>query len=263
MLALSCQICPRTGRCLNGRFSFIQRAKLQTALRQLDGHIDRKRFDARNWTIRISLNPKMEADIIPGAGLTRRDPSKIGVARFANWVVGGSTGMQLDMRGQRTGNLDFVFDSSDLIDDGHLQCHSASLSLHALTKEIGIASWLQRSVGAAYTTGSSIDKPSFSSEVFMKFNMNTNSFNYTFTAGTDLLTLGGYMQMQATLNINFTAKPKVSKFNVVTLPKGGRGFANNNAPFLVQSTATIMNETRADLQQIEQAIRNSRSGVQQ
>lgn len=235
--------------------------ELQTALGSLDGRTDPKRFDARNWSIRISLNPKIDADIIPGAGLTRRQPTQIGVARFANWVVGGSSGIQLDMKGQRTGNLDFVFDSSDLIDNNQLRCDLETFSAHALTKKIGIADWLYRSVDAAYATGSSIDKPSFSSDVFMKFNIGTNSYTYTFTAGTDLLTLGGYYQVQETLNINFTAKPKVSKFNIVTLPKGGPGFDNNKA--LVQSKAAISTETRSDLQQIEQAIRNLRPAVQQ
>ena len=237
--------------------------ELQTALRELDGRTDPKRFDARNWTVRISLNPKVDVDVIPGAGLTRRDPTRIGVARFANWVVGGASGMQLDMKGQRTGNLDFVFDSADLIDDDNLRCHLEPPSYHALTKQIGISNWLHRSVDAAYATGSAIDKPSFSSDVFVKFSMGSNSYTYTFTAGTDFLTLGAYLQIQETLNINFTAKPKVTKFNIVTLPKGGKGFANNNAPILVQSTASIMNETRSDLQQIEQAIRNLRPSAPQ
>src|SRR5262245_37658010 len=70
--------------------------ELQTALRTLDGRTDQKRFDARNWTIRISLNPKVDADIVPGAGLTRRVPTTVGVPKFTNWVFGGGSGLQLE-----------------------------------------------------------------------------------------------------------------------------------------------------------------------
>lgn len=235
--------------------------ELQAGLRTVDGRTNPKRFDARNWTIRVSLNPKADADIVPGAGLTRRQPTQTGVARFANWVVGGGNGMQLDMKGQRTGNLDFVFNSAELIDDNQLPCSDEKIIAHALTKNIGIADWLHRSIDAAYATGSSIDKPSFSSDVFVKFNIGTSSYTYTFSAGTDLLTMGGYYQLQETLNINFTAKPKVSRFDIVTLPKGGDGFVANRG--VVKSTVSVSTEARSDLQQIEQAIRNLRPAVQQ
>jgi hypothetical protein len=110
-------------------------------------------------------------------------------------------------------------------------------------------------------TGSTIDKPSFSSDVFIKFNGNS-SYTYTYPPGTQLLTLGGYYQLQETLNINLTAKPKVDKIVAVTLPVGGPGSQNNVGRALVISTGSVAQETRSDLQQIEQAIRNQRPATQ-
>jgi hypothetical protein len=44
--------------------------ELQFALNTLERVSDPKRFDPTNWTIKVTLNPKVDADIQPGAGLT-------------------------------------------------------------------------------------------------------------------------------------------------------------------------------------------------
>src|ERR1700731_2564370 len=62
--------------------------ELQAALRGLDGRTNPKQFDARGWLIKITLNPKVDADIQPGAGLTRKSPSTTGAKRFITWVIG-------------------------------------------------------------------------------------------------------------------------------------------------------------------------------
>jgi hypothetical protein len=77
-----------------------------------------------------------------------------------------------------------------------------------------------------------------------------------------LLTLGGYYQLQETLNINLTAKPKVEKIVAVTLPVGGPGSPDNVGRALVVSTTTVSHEQLSSLQQIEQAIRNQRPATQ-
>lgn len=231
--------------------------ELQRALKTFDTTPPPRPFNPRLWTVKISLNPKVDADIQPGAGLTRRHPVITGVARFSNLVLGGGNGLQLDMKGQRTGNLDFVLESGDLMDASQLNCQWETPHYHSLTKQIGIADWLVRSVDAAIATGSSIDKPSFSSDVFIKFGGN-GSYTYTMPIGTDLLTLAGYYQMQQTLNINLTAKNP--RLNVVTLPLGGDGFLPNNGRENVRSS--VFQDTRSDLQQIEQAIRNLRPTIQ-
>ncbi|WP_156435534.1 hypothetical protein [Bradyrhizobium lablabi] len=104
-------------------------------------------FNARNWKIAVTLNPKSEADIVPGAGLTRRVPAAA-TTRFSNWVVGSGNGVTLDMRGNRTGSVDFNFDSEKLILDSALPCERETISYHSLTKNLGIKDWLYRSVRA-------------------------------------------------------------------------------------------------------------------
>ncbi len=212
-------------------------------------------FDPGGWTVKITLNPKVDADIAPGAGVTRRQPTKANAVRFANLVLGGSNGATAEMRGGRTGNLDFVFDSAKLISDD-LGCEHEPFLLHSLTKSIGIEDWLIRSVDAAVVSHSKIDKPSFSSEVFMKFSGN-GSYTYTFPPGTDLVTLGGFYQLDEILNINLVAKTPVVKITAVTLPKNGEAFITSHGPPAASVVSTLQ-ETRGDLQQIEQAIRNNK-----
>ena len=234
--------------------------ELQLALQGLDGRTSPKQFNARGWTIKVTLNPKVDADIQPGAGLTRKNPFVGSPTRFVTWVVGAGS-YTMEMRGERTGSIDFGFDSATLIDDGRLPCDRETLSYHSLTKSLGIREWLYHSVDAMNLTGSTIDKPSFSSDVLIKFNGNS-SYTYTYPPGSQLLTLGGYYQLQETLNINLTAKPKAEKIVAVTLPVGGPGSPNNVGRGLVVSTATVFHEQLSSLQQIEQAIRNQRPATQ-
>jgi hypothetical protein len=230
--------------------------EIQSALRYIAQNRPPKgAFDPDGWTVKISLNPKVDADIAPGAGITRRQPTKTSAARFANLVLGGSNGATAEMRGERTGNLDFVFDSKKLRQED-LGCEHEPFLLHSLTKSIGVEAWHIRSIDASLVSHSKIDKPSFSSEVFMKFS-GLGSYTYAFPPGTDLVTLSGFYQLDEILNINFTAKTPVVRITAVTLPNNGRGFEPNSGP-LAPSMVSTLQETRGDLQQIEQAIRNSR-----
>jgi hypothetical protein len=136
-----------------------------------------------------------------------------------------------------------------------LDCEHEPFALHSLTKKIGIEDWLIRSVEAAVETHSQIDKPSFSADVFMKFSGSVG-YTYTFPAGTDLAGLGGYYQLQQTLNVNLTAKTPTKTITATTLPPGGEGFMGNNGS--VTSTVILTEQTNSSLQQIEQAIRNNR-----
>jgi hypothetical protein len=237
--------------------------ELQAALRGLDGRTNPKQFDARAWTIKITLNPKVDADIQPGAGLGRRVPVNTKAARFGNFVLGTGNGATLDMKGDRTGSVDFKFDSASLIDDTKLPCEYEAASYHALTKYLGIRNWLYRSADAMVLTQSSIDNPSFSADVTMKFS-GTGTYTYTFPPGTDLLSLSGFYQLDESLNINFTAKPKVAtKFKIVSLPTGGEGFKPNKPRVAVSTTVTIFEEQQSTLQQIRQQLQNLRVVPQQ
>jgi hypothetical protein len=193
--------------------------ELQGALRGLDGRT--KNFDAKGWTIKVTLNPKVDADIQPGVGLTRRMPVATNVPRFGNFVVGSGNGLTMDMKGNRTGSVDFKFESAALIQDNNLPCAYETPSYHSLTKNLAIREWLYRAADAMILTDSSMENPSFSAQVFIKFN-GAGSYTYTFPPGTDLVTLSGFFQLDENLNITFSPKPKVAaKFKAVSLPHGG------------------------------------------
>jgi hypothetical protein len=233
--------------------------ELQWALRDIDHRVTRSRFDARNWKIAITLNPKVDADIQPGAGLTRKDPFTTGAQRFSTWVLGTGNGVTAEMRGQHTGSIDFTFDSAELIADTGLPCDRQSLSYHSLTKYLGIADWLHHSVAASDLSASNLDNPKFSAEVFIKFG-GGGSYTYTMPPGTDLLTLNGYYQLDENLNIVFTAKPKVAeKFKVTTLPEGQDGLEPNRPSAPRQTTVTIFEDQQLSLQQIRQQLQNIRA----
>jgi len=235
--------------------------EVQSALRYLAEFPPPKSvFVAANWTVKITLNPKVDADIAPSAGLTRKVPTRANPVRLTSLVLGGANGATAEAKGERTSNLDFVFDAGKLIKDKTLDCEHEPFALHSLSKKIGIEDWLIRSVEAATVTHSQIDKPSFSADVFMKFS-GSGGYTYTFPAGTDLLGISGYYQLDETLNVNLTAKPSTKTVTAVTLPLGGPGFDPNQGQ-AVTSRVTTFQDTRSDLQQIEQAIRNNRLNTQ-
>jgi hypothetical protein len=229
--------------------------ELQGALRGLNGRTNSKQFDAKAWNIKVTLNPKMDADVQPGAGLTRRVPSKPGATTFSNFVVGSGNGVTTDMHGNRTGSVDFKFDSAALIKDNKIPCDSETPSYHSLTKHLGIRNWLYRAADAMILTDASMENPSFSADVIIRFS-GTGSWTYTFLPGTNLLSLSGFYQLDESLNITFTAKPKVTVLKVVTLPVGGPGAPQNNANAPVTSTTTVLEDQQSSLQQIRQQLQN-------
>jgi hypothetical protein len=228
--------------------------ELQAALRGIDGRTDPNQFDARGWDIKVTLNPKIETEAILGAGLTRIVPSTSDVLKYSTWVLGNGNGVNFDLKGNKTGSVDFKFDSEALIKNTKLPCHQESLSYHSLTKTLGIREWLFRSARAMELTDSAIDAPTFTADVIITFGGN-GSYTYTFPPGTNLATLGGSFQLQETLGVVFSAKPKVAV--VVTLPKGGEGFYDNRAR-QVHSTTTLLERQETSLQQIRQQLQNLR-----
>lgn len=233
--------------------------ELRAALIGLDGRTNPDQFDARGWKIKVTLNPKVEADARPGAGLTRKVPSVPGALKFGTWVVGANNGVEADLRGQKFSSVDFKFDSETLIKEVELPCDQETLSYHSLTKQLGIREWLYRSADAMVLTRSAIDAPSFTADVYIKFG-GSGSYTYTFPPGTDLASLGGYFQLQETLTINFTAKAKVDKFTVISLPRGG--FPANIGRGHIPSPVAIVEEQQSQLQQIRQQLQNLRPANQ-
>lgn len=232
--------------------------ELQLALVDIRRDVKKQLFDPGSWKIAITLNPKVDADIQPGAGLTRKQPFASGVTRFSNWVIGSGNGITSDMRGQRTGSVDFLLDSEKLLMDKRLPCDRESVHYHSLTKHLGIRDWLYRAVAASALAGSKIDNPKFSAQVFMKFG-GTGTYTYTFPPGTDLLSLSGYYQLDENLNINLTKKPEVAeKFTVVTLPEGQDVGFQKNKP-TPPATVTLFSDPQVTLEQIRQQLQNIRA----
>lgn len=233
--------------------------ELQFALNALQPISDPKRFDPTAWTIKVTLNPKADADIQPGAGLTRRFPATGGTS-FSNLVIGPGNGVTAEMKGSHYGSVDFKFDSGALMKDAGLPCDTAAPSYHTLTKHLGIQDWLFRAVDTTRVAGGSVDNPGFTADVFIKFN-GTGSWTYTFPPGANLLTLSGYYQLEESLTITFTAKPVKDTFKVVTLPRGGKGFGPNYAS-PPPSTFSVLQDQSASLQQIRQQLQNLRIPTQ-
>ena len=90
----------------------------------------------------------------------------------------------------------------------------------------------------------------------MKFS-GSGGYTYTFPAGTDLATLSGFYQLDEILNVNLTTKTPL--VTAVTLPPNGNAFASQGP---VAPSVAVLQDQRGDLQQIEQAIRNSRFNLQ-
>ena len=233
--------------------------ELKFSLIDLQPISDPKHFDPTAWTIKVTLNPKADADIQPGAGLTRRFP-QTGGTTFSNLVVGPGNGVTTEMKGSHYGSVDFKFDSGALMHDAGLPCETATPSYHTLTKGLGIHDWLFRAIDTSSVTGASIDAPGFTADVFIKFN-GTGSWTYTFPPGTNLLSLSGFYQLEESLTITFIANPKKDTFKVVSLPKGGDGFLTNRGT-PVASTFTLIQDQNASLQQIRQQLQNLRIPTQ-
>ena len=233
--------------------------ELQGALRSLDGRTNPKQFDAKAWNIKVTLNPKMDADVQPGLGLTQRFGSS--ATRFSNLVIGPGNGVTADMHGNRTGSVDFKFDSAALIKDEKLPCDAETASYHSLTKHLGIRNWLYRAADAMILTDAAIDNPSFSADVNIKFS-GSGSWTYSFPLATNLVSLSGFNQIEESLSINFTAKTKVTIVKLVTLPVGGPGAPQNKVNAGVTSTASVFEEQQSSLQQIRQQLQNLRAVTQ-
>jgi hypothetical protein len=226
--------------------------ELQFALRTFDTP-QFKRFNARKWLITIALNPKTDAEITPGFGLTRKVPAVATATRFNTWAL-SAPGAQFDAKTERSGGVGFVFKSPGLIDDHTLSCDTTSPSYHALAQHLGIREWLGRSVEAMYVTGTAeLDKPTYDSDINIKFSA-SGSYTYTFPPGIDLASLSGSYAVDEQLNITFAPLNTTPPFTVVTLPHGGKGFDPNRAA-PVSTTAVENAQVRTDFIRIEQELR--------
>jgi hypothetical protein len=236
--------------------------ELQEALQELDTP-EYKRFKARQWLVAVSLTPKVDTDLAPGVGGTRKVPTTPNATRLTTWVIGTMPGLQADFKGTRTGGITFNFKSANLIDDKHLPCDMATPTVHELAQYLGVGRWLRRTADAVNITPSGeIDRPSYNSEINIKFTA-AGSWTYTFPPGTNFATLTSSYTLDEQLNILMTAVEDKKTVTAITLPRGDNFDKLPDASKLVTSTVTLESaKARLDTLQLEQAIRSLRFPIQ-
>lgn len=221
--------------------------ELRDAFVVLDSAPQFKRFKAKQWQVTIALLPRTEADLNVAGGLSRRSLSS--PIRFTNWTLSGP-GAQIDDKGIRSSAIYFNFVSGSLMADRTLQCPPDYPSVHVLAQHLGVGKWLFRSADALSVASSlSPDKPSYNSEITIKLQAN-GSYTYTFPAGTDLATFGGYYSLDEQLNISMAPIADKQTLEVTSLPSSQQYTKPVTSRVDVESP-----QIRLDLQSIETAIR--------
>jgi hypothetical protein len=219
-------------------------------------------FKAGRWLIAIKLSPKLDSEVSGGIGLTGKSTTFTGANYFNNWALGsvGAPGAALDAKGTRSVSVTYKMSSKDLLNPkNHLICPVDSPRQNALTEHLGIGEWLVRLVQAKdYAVGSlaTLDTPTYSSEIMVKFSGNGN-FTYTFPFGTNFASISGSHDLDETLEITLSPAPGGKTIVVQTLPAGGN-FTDGPDRVVIPSRvdADQKLDTSVNQQGIINAIRN-------
>jgi hypothetical protein len=220
-------------------------------------------FGAKNWLIAVAVTPKTDREVLASAGLTGKSTTDPKIPRFFTWSA--IPGAQVDAKGTRNASVTYNFHSKDLIDVKKfpLDCHPASPNYSVLTEHLSIRDWLirtvtanQQSVGAL----AKLDKPTFSSEIFVKFSGN-GGVTYNFPFGTNVASLTGNYDMDETLSIALSPDSSKEVIVVQTLPTGGN--FGDRPPDHVPTLTTIDSQARLDAIQHQQAIVDSLKNLRQ
>jgi hypothetical protein len=217
-------------------------------------------FKANKWLVAIKLSPKLDSEINGGVGYTGKSTTLSAAKYFNNWALGsiGAPGAAVDVKGTRDVSITFKTSSKELISNpkNQLICPVDSPRAHVLTEHLGIGEWLMRLVEAKDTAMGSLatlDTPTYSSEILVKFSGNGN-FTYTFPFGTAFAALSGSHDMDETLLI--TLSPDTSSggtFVVQTLPVGGNF---KDGPDQVTVTSRVNAQEKLDNTTNQQSIIN-------
>jgi hypothetical protein len=231
--------------------------ELQEALISLDTP-EFKRFKARQWSIAVSLQPRVDTGLNVSGGWTRKNPFLGNPTTFTTWAI-SAPGLLFDVKAWRSGGVSFNFKSSAaLMNDKRLPCDVSTPSYHALAQHLGVGSWLRRTAAAINIASTAeIDKPTFTSDITIKLAAN-GSYTFTFPPGTDLAAFGGSYTLDEQLLISMTALPPTPKpITVVTLPHGDNFGDPKRVTVEVPTTFAVESaKQRLDAIQLEQAIRN-------
>ena len=223
-------------------------------------------FKAENYSIKISLQPKVDREVDLKAGLTGKSTSL--VKRYTNaWIGGafpgaGAPGAGVDIRGHQDGNAYFVVKSANLLSKTLvLDCDTNwSPAKHALSQNLGIRSWLLRSSHAAQSPDlqqvTDVDSHAFTAEIFVKFDA-AGQFTYLFPLGTEFASFGGQYYTDQFLTITITNDPPKKPIKVQTIP-GTLHEEGRHISAAQPASREISPEarTRLDLLQLQQTLGN-------
>jgi hypothetical protein len=240
--------------------------ELQKAFVELSLNKDLASFHAQSWLIGLTLSPKTDKEIVAGVGLSGKS-SSLASPRYVNsWASGAATlpGFNSDVRGTRNAGVTYNIHSKDLLDKKKFQldCDPTTPNYNALADNLGVRKWLIRTVEAQHNSVGSLaklDKPTFSSEIYVKFNAGGN-FTYTFPFGTDFASLSGSYDEDITFSIAITGdQSKTSVIKVQSLPTGGN-FGNPD-PQNLQTTVNVGAQSRLDAIEAQQQIVNQLKNI--
>jgi len=214
------------------------------------------RFNANSWLVSISLLPKVDNQVVAGAGGTIRSTQQpvSAVKSLITWAI-GPPGLQYDSKSQRNSGVTYSVKSRQLIEDESLICDKDTANYHALARHLGVGEWLTRTVDAMEGNKSvEVDKPAYNSTVVIRFAGN-GSYTYGFLEGSGLLSLSGSYSVEQQLNITMTRLIIPRKFTVVSLPSGEEFGAKRRTKMSYEAVEVQSAKQRLDILQLEQAIR--------
>jgi len=232
--------------------------ELRAAFIALSADPKYKDFKADQWSINISLTPKVDTSLQASLGWTGRT-TNMKALRLWTWTLGTSPGLRGDIEGHRDGAVTFPLSSKQLLDVPKyplVGCDDVRRSDPTLSQYLGIREWLERTVptddnGLAKLTN--IDKPTFNSEIVVKFDAGNVGASYFVPNGwTYSAALAGTARRDETLSISMTPDPKVK--HVETLPKGVIKKLAAGTGERISAAA----QSRLDQIQLEQTLRNLR-----
>jgi hypothetical protein len=221
-------------------------------------------FKANNWLIGLTLSPKTDKEVIAGVGLTGKSNSLAAPPYFNSWAIGTAAlpGANGDFRGTRNAGITYNIHSRDLLNVRKypIYCDPTSPTYSVLAEHLGVREWLIRAVLAQYDAGSSLtklDKPTFSSEIYVKF-IGAGNFTYNFPFGTNFASLSGSYDEDITFSIALTGDSQTTTITVQTLPTGGNF---NRPPQTFVSQVNVGAATRLDSLESQQQIVNQLKNI--
>lgn len=241
--------------------------ELRDAYRDLSDKSRYPNFDAGEYSVKVSLQPKVDHEVTVKGGLTGKSTGL--VKRYSNtWLfgsatAGGSPGAGIDVRSHQDGSISFIVKSAILLSEKtHFNCETGwSPAKHSLAQNLDLRSWVTRSAFAVQgdlRNITSVDSQGFFADIYVKVD-GGGGFTYLFPLGTNFLTASGQYWTTHTLTVNITDEPPKRKISVITIP-ATTGWRNYEVPLSapIRKSTAVSQDTRnrLDALQLEQTLRN-------